>query len=326
MSEVSVIVPMYNAERYLRRCLDSILSQTFTEFELLLIDDGSTDKTDVIAKEYCERDSRVRYIRQENAGPDYARKRGIEEATGEYLMFVDADDYIRIDMIQNLYRELKEHHADFVCSQMMRVDTVGKKWNDCNMKESALESHSVRENLYHFFVTRYISGSYDTKLFEKKLLKDYKFLKESVIGEDVSVILYILQHAKCVRILKEAYYFYFWNENSISHSGYTKRHKISLQNYIQVKESLLAKGYIEPEVICGFFAEYEMAAATAMSRSWYFDKETIAILKNDLRKSMKEILKNRHTSFYMKVCIVMFRYCPYLFMGIYRMIYLMTGR
>lgn len=326
MAEISVIVPMYNAQKYLRRCLDSILAQEFNDFEIILVDDGSKDCTEEICVEYSGRDSRIRYIRQENAGPDYARKRGIEEASGNYLMFVDSDDYIRSDMMQKLYSELTQNKADLVCSQMMRVDASGKEWKDCNMQEEVLETCTIRDSLYHFFVTRYISGSYVGKLFKRTLFDGYEFLKESVIGEDVSVIIYVLQQAEKVRVLKTCFYNYFWNGDSISHSGYTQRHKISLKNYIRVKNNLLEKRYIEPEVIYGFFAEYEMATATAMSRSWFFDKEAIDILKEDLMESMSGILKNRYTSFYMKVCIVMFRYIPFLFMGIYRLIYLITGR
>ncbi len=326
MSRISVIVPMYNSEEYLRRCVDSILAQTFEDFELLLIDDGSADQTAEIAKSYCRKDERIHYYFQKNAGPDFARKSGIEKAEGNYLMFVDADDYIDCNMMQVLMQKMEEDGTDLVCTQMKRTNGNGKVWDDCKMNVPQIICTSVADSLHHFFVTRYISGSYDTKLFKKELLAGYTFLKESVIGEDVSIILYVLQHAKKVKILQDAYYYYYWNTGSISHSGYSVRHKISLLNYIKVKESLLEKRYIASEPVAGFFAEYEMAVATAMSRNWVFDKEAISILTQDLRRYWPIIRKNTSTSPVMKSCVLLFAYMPYVFMMLYRVIYLITGR
>ena len=94
MPKISIIIPVYNTENYLHCCIDRILAQTYTDFELLLIDDGSTDKSSKICDEYAEKDSRIRVIHKENGGANAARKLGIEKANGEYVIFVDSDDSI----------------------------------------------------------------------------------------------------------------------------------------------------------------------------------------------------------------------------------------
>ena len=326
MKKISIIVPMYNSEKYISRCLDSILHQTFSDFEIILVDDGSTDSTAQICHSYVDKHTRISYFYQENAGPDYARKKGIEEATGAFLVFVDADDYIESTMLEVLYKEMEKSGADLVCCQMAREDSAGKRTAITDMKEACIDCNSVEDNLHHYFATRYINSSYGTKLIRKELLKDYEYLKESVIGEDVAIILYLLQQADKVRIINCGLYQYYWNGNSISHSGYSKRHYISLINYIKVKKGLLEKNIAKETEVHGFFAEYEMAVATAMSRNWMIDKAAMNLLRKDLKECMCSILKNSYTPFYMKVCVVMYTYLPYLFMGIYRGIYKITGR
>ena len=98
MPKLSVIVPVYNTEKYLRECIDSILAQTFGDFELLLVDDGSTDSSGAICEEYAQMDERIRVIHQKNAGATVARRNGVSHAGGEYITFVDSDDWISRDM------------------------------------------------------------------------------------------------------------------------------------------------------------------------------------------------------------------------------------
>jgi len=164
MSKVSVVVPVYNAQEYLRRCVDSILNQTYTDLEIILVDDGSTDQSAEICKEYAVKDSRVRYLFQENAGPDYARKKGVQVSTGEYLTFADADDYVDADMIGRLHQELVERNCDMVCSQAKRVDDSGRIWDVMQVPKDGILCENVQDSMTQFFVTRYISGSYYAKL------------------------------------------------------------------------------------------------------------------------------------------------------------------
>lgn len=116
--EISVIVPVYNVEQYLAECISSILSQTFTDFELLLVDDGSPDRCGEICDEYAGKDKRVRVFHQENAGLSCARNKGLEHASGTYIAFVDSDDYVTSTYLQELYASLpadKSQRGTVIC-------------------------------------------------------------------------------------------------------------------------------------------------------------------------------------------------------------------
>lgn len=119
MAEVSIIVPVYQVENYLHKCVDSILAQTFTDFELILVDDGSKDRSGQICDEYAEMDERVKVIHKENSGPSDTRNRGIEQAAGNYFMFVDSDDYIAPTMVECLYQSILKENADIAACNFL---------------------------------------------------------------------------------------------------------------------------------------------------------------------------------------------------------------
>ena len=112
MAEISIIVPVYQVEKYIRQCIESILAQTFTDFELILVDDGSKDNSGKICDEYAEKDKRIRVIHKENDGLSDARNKGLDNASGNYFMFVDGDDYISPNMAECLYKKISEAKAD----------------------------------------------------------------------------------------------------------------------------------------------------------------------------------------------------------------------
>lgn len=323
---ISVIIPVYNAAKTLRRAIDSILNQTYTDYEIILIDDGSKDESALICNEYADNDSRIHYFYQDNQGPDMARKAGTVKAKGEYLMYLDSDDYIKPETLQKMLDSLLENDADFVCCNLTRFNE-SKEWPLIGSSKELTILNGQNELYKAFFVDRSLPGGYPAKLIKTKLIKDYPFVKDSVIGEDVTAILYVISHSSKVCLLPNPYYMYYWNLSSISHSGYTKRHEVSLKNYIDVKEHLLESDInLEKKYIVGFFAEYEMAVATAMARAKVYDKPCALILKNDLSKTNKDIKACEITPLHMKICISLYLINPKLFIKMYRVLYLLTGR
>ena len=113
---ISIIVPIYNVEKYLRQCLDSIMNQTYRNFECLLINDGSSDNSEDICREYVSKDSRFRYFEKENGGVSSARNLGIEHSKGEYITFIDSDDWVDSDYLEVLYNSLVDERADIAIS------------------------------------------------------------------------------------------------------------------------------------------------------------------------------------------------------------------
>ena len=112
---ISVIVPIYNVEKYLERCLDSIIKQTYKNLDIILVDDGSIDNSTKICDEYVKKDSRIKVIHKENGGLSDARNVGIDNSDGKYICFIDSDDYIELDMIENLYDGIVKNNANICC-------------------------------------------------------------------------------------------------------------------------------------------------------------------------------------------------------------------
>ena len=123
MSQISIIIPVYNAEKTLIKCLDSVQRQTFKDYEVILINDGSSDNSAEICQKYCARDERFKLVNQENGGPSKARNRGIDEAKSKYIMFVDSDDYIDQDMLDTLFVATEASSADLtICGYYVEKD------------------------------------------------------------------------------------------------------------------------------------------------------------------------------------------------------------
>ena len=129
MTAISIIVPVYNAEKTLPRCIDSILAQTFTDYELILVDDGSSDGSLSVCSAYAARDSRIRVLHQENAGVSAARNAGLDAAAGKYIMFCDSDDEVEPEWCALLHQEIEAHPDSWVLCGVSRENAAGS-WNN----------------------------------------------------------------------------------------------------------------------------------------------------------------------------------------------------
>ena len=147
MAEVSIIVPVYQVEKYIRQCVDSILAQTFTDFELILVDDGSKDNSGKICDEYARRDERVKVIHKENGGLSDARNKGMDQAVGNYFMFVDSDDYIAPTMVECLYKNIFNENADMVvCNYLYFFENDREKDFSTNIESEVLSGTEIFYN------------------------------------------------------------------------------------------------------------------------------------------------------------------------------------
>lgn len=203
--KVSVIVPVYNVEKYLRRCVDSILSQTFTDFELLLVDDGSKDKSAVICDGYAAEDHRVRVFHKENGGVSSARNLGIEEARGEWISFVDADDWINSDYFENLLKAVK--NSDMVISGFQYVLLRGGKLFFLNTVTPSLKlSYNELFSLPHTMSTPWC------KLFKANIIKGnaVMFDEKMKMGEDTCFVNSYLCYVKNICFSEYSGYKYMY--------------------------------------------------------------------------------------------------------------------
>lgn len=239
MAIISVIVPVYNAEQYLNRCVQSIVSQTFSDLEIILIDDGSEDKSGTLCDMWAKKDSRIRVIHQKNSGAGAARNRGLSVATGECIGFVDSDDWIDFCMYEVLYKELRKNHADVAMANMKSSRSDSSKANKLDARYD-VEIKNKDDMLQWFFRVNGESSSINSmciKLISKKILKTFSF-KEGTICEDVYASFYTIMHAETTVFIDKAYYNYFQNNYGVTKSQVTKKDFEYIRTYKNIYEEI----------------------------------------------------------------------------------------
>ncbi len=234
---ISVIVPIYRVEKYLPACIDSILNQTFTDFELILVDDGSPDRCPEICDETAKRDARVRVIHQANAGLSAARNAGIEAAHGAWLSFVDSDDYIAPHFCEKLYQTAQRTNADCVMCSVQNVDESGKLIDSALMRvaDEVKTGREVLRKIGRDDVTPYLTAW--NKLYRRKLFNTLRY-PAGRQNEDVFVFAELfcqVQRAVCVA---EPLYFYRKRIGSIMNSVVTLRNLDEMWAYVNCFEHL----------------------------------------------------------------------------------------
>lgn len=213
MPEISVIVPVYKVEPYLRRCVDSILAQTFTDFELILVDDGSPDGCPAICDEYAAKDSRVRVIHQENGGLSAARNAGMAVAEGKYFLFCDSDDYASPQWCQWLYEQIEENPSAWVCCDLERVE----EFNLYHFEEipDLLTEPKTYYQIYLMGLSAYVCN----KVYFAEVIRKHSisFCETEPIFEDVDFNLKYLQYCDNCVFVPQKLYAYVQRQGSIMH-------------------------------------------------------------------------------------------------------------
>lgn len=326
MCKISVIIPVYNTKPYLARCIESVLDQTYEDWELLLVDDGSTDGSDMVCDMYVKDDSRIKVFHNRNQGPAASRKFGAKEATGNFIMFVDSDDWLDKEMLQVMYENMQDTGASMVCCIFKDIDDDGKISHPQLFQEDYIDCETAEECMYQMHHTRHLTGSPCTKLFRKELFDGIDFCSNVTIGEDYAMIVQLVEKAGRVRILPLELYFRYVRKGSISHGGYTKRHRQAFDNYMRIRQELIRKYPELASDVTAFHTEYEMAVITAMCRNDCYDKEVIGKLKKDLRANILNTLRHPVVPLYMKGCAVLIAYAHPVFIFLFRILYHLTGR
>lgn len=217
MEKVSIILPVYNVQDYIKECLDSILKQTYQNLEIILIDDGSKDSSGEICDEYQKRDNRIIVLHKENNGVSAARNSGLELATGTYITFVDPDDWIEVDMIEKMLNTLKSRHAEIsFCRFHTEIISPEKKYLYRPIEKEYGDGSDAINQMFQ-------SIAYGTmvwnKLFHRKLIfqQDNSFVKfdENLkCGEDEVWLIEVIQNAERIAYLQDELYYWRVRENS----------------------------------------------------------------------------------------------------------------
>lgn len=212
--KISVIIPVYNVERYLQRCVDSVLHQTYRNLEVILVDDGSTDASGALCDTLKACDSRIVVVHKENGGLSSARNAGIGIAGGEYLSFIDSDDWIEPDALRQMLEECEKEGVPLVCAGRYDVDsaTGDRKIGLCPEKSAVIPA---QEMIRRIITWEGCDSSACDKLFAAELFRDIRF-PEGKVSEDVAVMYRIVDQAEKIALMPVPVYNYFHRASSLS--------------------------------------------------------------------------------------------------------------
>lgn len=218
---ISVIVPIYNTQKYLTNCLESIIHQTYMNLEIILVDDGSTDDSGRICNNYAHKDKRIKVIHKTNGGLSDARNAGLEVMTGTLVTFVDSDDWIDFSMIEYLYNILIEYHADISCVSFHKVFENGKKGIK-NIANNKVNVYTGTEAIERLMYKRDVDTSACGKLYKKQDF-DYIRYPQGIIFEDLATTYKIFYGKKRIVYGHKQLYYYFQRENSIMYQNFDRK-------------------------------------------------------------------------------------------------------
>lgn len=275
-NKVSIIVPIYNSENDLKRCLESLINQTYTNIEIILINDGSTDNSEKICKEYKQKDKRIVYKYQKNSGVSSARNKGLNIATGEYILFIDSDDYISIDYIENVYNKMKTSKCEIAVTGLTEVTSTGE-----TIKQVM---YIPQDKIMQFndFIDDYINYAYFTcvkMLFKKTLAEKLKFISELKYGEDMFFAYSLFKKSKILYV-SNADYYYVQNSSSATHQIELDSLKKYMEDNIYIFEKILKEYPDKKDVINNrLLTKLNIAASRYMSNK--------KISKLELKKFIK---------------------------------------
>lgn len=214
---ISIIVPIYNVEDYLDRCVESIVNQTYNNLEIILVDDGSPDNCSQMCDSWAEKDNRIKVIHKENGGLSDARNAGLKIATGEIVSFIDSDDWIELDMFEKMLNRMKKDNSDMVSCGVKWVEEDGTVIRDVTSEDEVLDTETaMRELLNDNKLKQHVWN----KIYKYDLIKDIPFEKGKY-HEDVFWSYQIVGRTKKVSVVKESFYNYMQRSNSIMGESYS---------------------------------------------------------------------------------------------------------
>lgn len=224
-NKFSVIIPVYNAEQYLRQCIDSVLAQTYQLFEIILMDDGSADSSYEICKKYAGEDERIKAFTQSNTGQLGARSNALKHAAGDYCLFLDSDDFWDDDLLETINGAIEKHNSDLIIFKLKTFENGKAKNTETMFANETVFEGEGKKRLFETILSRSIFNSLAIKAVKRSLIEDvdYEKYKSMRRSEDLLVSLPWLYNAEKILYLGRAMYNYRTNPNSITYTGLETR-------------------------------------------------------------------------------------------------------
>ena len=313
-SLVSIIVPVYNVEQYLHRCIDSIINQTYKRIELILVDDGSTDKSGIICDDYLSKDDRIKVIHQKNKGLSGARNTAIKVAHGDYLVFIDSDDWVEEDYIEIGLKDIEKYGAQISVTSLLQV----YENNKCIPSTTAEKTVCMNklEALSCYMFTEYLTPCVCGKIWQRDLWDDI-WCPEGKLFEDQYTTYKLLEKAECIVFNPVPKYNYYKREGSIGHSSFTNR---TYDLYIGVEEAYnyLKNKYpiIEKDLTVGKMT-WDIVFINMMYNANEKDKAVIKKTVSFVRKRIGDAISCDKINGVRKIQMILFGYFHRLYIVIY---------
>lgn len=314
MIKVSIIVPVYNSEKYLEKCIESIRSQTLQEIEIILVNDGSTDASEDICRHYEETDTRIQVISQKNAGCAIARNAGLEIAKGEFIGFVDSDDVIHPQMYQILYENAKKFDADLVMGDAERAYPNNEIKKKLIEKEKLEISQLTPEQFYLEMFTNK-NGIWQwisvwNKLYRKTVIGKQRFLYTS--SEDgVFISQFCSKIQKIIRIHCQVYY-WVQNDESITHSNYSRWHMNLVDSYMIILTEV-EKVYQDAVGELIVIIAKILLGNLYNSKGTVYERDTKASYRKYRKMIARRLMKHEKIKVIQKMYLYLCLYCPWIY-------------
>ena len=300
---VSILVPVYNVEAYLPQCIDSLLRQTYPHLQIVLIDDGSSDNSWAVMQQYAAKDSRIEIYHQENQGVATTRNHLLEKIKDDFVLFVDSDDWVELDMVEFLVGKANENQADVVtCGNVVNDTPISSEYS----QKELLRDKAIERFLYHLE----FRGSLCNKLVKTSLLHNCKFHCGISLGEDALFCWHFLQHANKVLFTDRQLYHYRMNEDSICHATFGPK-KLSAHFAWEQMCNETAQWWPQylPIAQARHCIENVLLLRDA-AHSGYQNNDDIRMLQNSIRKLLPMLFRVNITTFKMK-CYAILSSCSY---------------
>lgn len=309
MPEISIIVPVYNVEKYLKKCIDSILQQTFKDIEIILVNDGSTDNSGVICDEYIDKDPRIRVIHKENGGLAHARNTGLDIAKGNFVGFVDSDDWIDPIMYETLYYLCREQNAQI---STCLIRNYRKNQKERRKKYvSKIKVFNSKEAIYSLYNGGLSGFSACNKLYKRTLFANVRFPNGRVY-EDAAIMYRLFDCASKVAFIDVPLYNYNYRDQSITRSIFSEKRFDIVSNYFETYD-FMERNY--PEMCEKINYVYFVTLRTMITdivreKSFMTNSGNIKRISKHMREVNNLILKNKTISIKHKLLAQVLIWCP----------------
>lgn len=313
-AKISVIVPIYNVELYLPKCIESIINQTYKDLEIILVDDGSPDRCGEICDEYALQDARIKVIHKENGGLSDARNAGLDVANGQYVSFIDSDDFINENFYETLEDMIVRYNADIVQCEFLKVDEYEVYDFDdvkelCDERVDLISSHSALDNLFN---EKYVNTVVVwNKLYKRCLFKEIRYPKGK-INEDEYTTYKVIFNAKKIAETNRAMYYYVQRPNSIMGQGFNLKRLDILEAYYDrvlfFNENKLFD--LEKKAREGFEATVRGLMVNVLKSNSHNKNEILDLLIDYYRKNYTVFNRNIDASFKKRTIMLLFKYSP----------------